>query len=668
MTALFLLSFTALLFEHFFAKPNDVIAAGVSVLTLLIPARGSLADWGTWYWAFLYYEVALVVLATAALLLLTPDDPGRLNNRISNVLKTVTTRLGSGKIQYFCLFFLSLVFFIEPRSIPFIAFLAYGIAVLWIEPHRMSLWLPAVVKLKTREAGEILAVEGGNSFIVRLHAGSDTPKPRLGDLLEFRYEAGGSSKPRRGVVVERMFLDQAQWVRAVCHETIDAAAETLPDLDPSRPGAVYRRVESDGSKFYGTLVGFVADRCDVGTLRFLQTGGTPIQEGDLVEVATSEGAVAFQVVNGVVDTESLDARNEADFVVGEAVQLGRWDATRGVFVRHGWVPSARSPVTKLTEIEAPAKLTDEIDLGCIPGTRIPVLLNKRDAVSHHTAILGVTGVGKSMFARQLVRQLSEEDDLRIIVVDFTREWKNKLAGTVLPLMIDEATAANLRKAIKQLDLEMAEFKTKQDQHKIQQLKTSLRDGFRTALDDFLKGGDRVRVFELPDLSNTEGVLEYTQRFLQTLFYIARESGLGGRRVCIVLEEAHTVIPEWNFVGIADKSSQSLVNNISQIALQGRKYDVGFIVIAQRTASVSKTVLTQCNTVIAFQCFDGTSLEFLSHYLPGPVVRSLPNLGFRRAVAVGKAIRGSVPLIFEVPDLSAPEPAPTAPIASLAASS
>lgn len=94
-----------------------------------------------------------------------------------------------------------------------------------------------------------------------------------------------------------------------------------------------------------------------------------------------------------------------------------------------------------------------------------------------------------------------------------------------------------------------------------------------------------------------------------------------------------------------------MNNIGQIALQGRKYGVGFIVIAQRTASVSKTVLTQCNTVIAFQCFDRTSIDFLVNYFPNPLAEALPNLRFRQAVVAGKAVRGSVPLIFEVPDLS-----------------
>ncbi len=38
--------------------------------------------------------------------------------------------------------------------------------------------------------------------------------------------------------------------------------------------------------------------------------------------------------------------------------------------------------------------------------------------------------------------------------------------------------------------------------------------------------------------------------------------------------------EWNFIGVDDKKAQSVVNSISQIALQGSgKYNVGFFVVA-----------------------------------------------------------------------------------------
>lgn len=149
-------------------------------------------------------------------------------------------------------------------------------------------------------------------------------------------------------------------------------------------------------------------------------------------------------------------------------------------------------------------------------------------------------------------------------------------------------------------------------------------------------------------------MEYTRQLFKALFSIAKNERCYGHKVCVVLEEAHTVIPEWNFVGIADKSSHSLLNSIAQIALQGRKYDVGLLVIAQRTANVSKTVLTQCNTIISFQEFDKTSSEFLANYFGQGIANVLPNLRFRQAIAAGKALKSNVPMIFEVPEILEPE--------------
>jgi len=145
-------------------------------------------------------------------------------------------------------------------------------------------------------------------------------------------------------------------------------------------------------------------------------------------------------------------------------------------------------------------------------------------------------------------------------------------------------------------------------------------------------------------------LEYTRWFFKVLFQIAKDSKNFGKRLCVVIEEAHTVVPEWTFIGQRDKHAGSLVNCISQITLQGRKYNVGFIVIAQRTANVSKTVLTQCNSIIPFQQFDKTSTEFLANYMGSEMAKALPNLKLYQAVAVGKGFRTGVPVIFQVPKI------------------
>jgi DNA helicase HerA-like ATPase len=108
------------------------------------------------------------------------------------------------------------------------------------------------------------------------------------------------------------------------------------------------------------------------------------------------------------------------------------------------------------------------------------------------------------------------------------------------------------------------------------------------------------------------------------------------------------------MGVSDFASKATVNSIAQIALQGRKYNIGFIVIAQRTANVSKTVLTQCNSIIAFKSLDKTSCDFLSNYMGQEFINTLPSLKFRTALAVGKAFKSTVPMIFEVPEIEESE--------------
>ncbi|HAT9483352.1 TPA: hypothetical protein JBD03_14290 [Legionella pneumophila subsp. pneumophila] len=148
-------------------------------------------------------------------------------------------------------------------------------------------------------------------------------------------------------------------------------------------------------------------------------------------------------------------------------------------------------------------------------------------------------------------------------------------------------------------------------------------------------------------------VHFGAEYASVLFEIAKERLISGlpKRICVVLEEAHTIIPEWNFAGSSDKSSQSLVNSIGQIALQGRKYEIGFLVIAQRTANVSKTILTQCNTVICFQAYDETSFSFLGNYVGKDLVQVLPNLKQYHAVVAGKAIKSNMPMIIDLSRLN-----------------
>ncbi|GAH68532.1 unnamed protein product, partial [marine sediment metagenome] len=153
---------------------------------------------------------------------------------------------------------------------------------------------------------------------------------------------------------------------------------------------------------------------------------------------------------------------------------------------------------------------------------------------------------------------------------------------------------------------------------------------------------------LQEISNTKATLHITEMYLSTLFSIAKDSARELPPVLVVVDEAHTVMPESGTVGLGDYESRGLVGKIAQIALQGRKYRIGLLVIAQRTATVSKSVLTQCNNIVTFSCFDDTSLKFLSNCLGPDHVKLIPNLPRLHAIVHGPAFRTDRPLVVEIP--------------------
>ena len=86
------------------------------------------------------------------------------------------------------------------------------------------------------------------------------------------------------------------------------------------------------------------------------------------------------------------------------------------------------------------------------------------------------------------------------------------------------------------------------------------------------------------------------------------------RCCLVYEEAHSLVPEWN--AVASEGDKTAANGSARAILQGRKFGLGCLLVTQRTASVTKTILNQCNTIFAMRVFDATGMDFLANYI-GP---------------------------------------------------
>ncbi|WP_230293368.1 ATP-binding protein [Croceicoccus sp. Ery5] len=107
-------------------------------------------------------------------------------------------------------------------------------------------------------------------------------------------------------------------------------------------------------------------------------------------------------------------------------------------------------------------------------------------------------------------------------------------------------------------------------------------------------------------------------------------------IAMMCDEAHLYIPER---AQADSSDSVAVEIFERIAKEGRKYGIGLVVISQRPSEVNRTVLSQCNNVIAMRLTNGDDQSVIRRLLPdslGGFGDLLPVLDTGEALVVGDA--------------------------------
>ncbi len=107
-------------------------------------------------------------------------------------------------------------------------------------------------------------------------------------------------------------------------------------------------------------------------------------------------------------------------------------------------------------------------------------------------------------------------------------------------------------------------------------------------------------------------------------------------VALFCDEAHLYIPE---LGSANNSDSVANQTFERIAKEGRKYGVGLVVISQRPSEVNRTVLSQCNNLVAMRLTNGDDQAVVRRLLPdslGGFGDLLPILDTGEALVVGDA--------------------------------
>lgn len=637
-TSLLMMAFSTMLMEHFFTKPADVLASAISIVLTLAPIGGQIGpQLGIWYEIFLFYNGLLIFTSVVSLFLVDshcPETDAR--NVVAKKLKLISTKFGKSKLLFFLLTVLMTLSYVNTQSGLFICLFLYGLVVMVIEPNKLFWNLFLRKEVVSQSVGNITSILSNTLYEVVFNKGYQ-PVP-FGSYL-FKYSEDTAIQnatlfdvnPNGDSNVGRLLV--------------------VPGAVPASPrGIEVKRIYISSSALPVGVVGIVSAGTQIDKVKFEPSELGDLWEGDLVSIELRDHEVLYQVVNSTVTNESLDHGDEKAKTVAEAIQIGTWDNQNYSFNKFGWNPRLHAPVRRAVSSIVSGAPADYFQVGTIPKTNYPVLLHKEYAITHHLAILGVTGVGKSVFTRNLIRNLVSADS-KFICIDFTGEYRNKFNNLNPVDIVNTANQTAVYGHIATITTELAKFSNQQNQMTIKNSETAIENIFDTSISNYLQGTDVLSILELPDLSNTSEIFDYTRRFFKSLFKVAKANNSFDKKVCVVLEEAHTVIPEWNSSGASDRSAQHLVNSISQIALQGRKYNIGFFVIAQRTANVSKTILTQCNSIIAFKQFDKTSAEFLTSFVGSELVTTLSRLKNRQAIAVGKAFKSNIPMIFEVPNIT-----------------
>ena len=404
------------------------------------------------------------------------------------------------------------------------------------------------------------------------------------------------------------------------------------------------------------FVGIVAPDSSLNRLLFEVVRALELKEGALVEVDIGAQRVAYQVIEGMTREDIVFRKNTFGFVRGEAMKIGIWNAAESRFLRAQWLPDPNSPVL-LAAPAAAAPLPIEA-VGRFPGTSYTARISNVSAlVTHNTAILGILGIGKTMLSLELVERMIAEG-IKVICLDLTNQYEAQLAEFFDPVSLNqereqldqvgENGSGNV-----QLNVE--------EGGSINQFRELLRQQLHPFITTNNAGSFRIynpSTFEVwrQDSRPYQGhasmatltPTEITHAFSDVVLSIVQELGETNQaRVCLIFEEAHSLVPEWSSaVAEGDKAA---TNGTARAILQGRKFGMGCILITQRTANVTKTILNQCNTVFAMRTFDDTGRDFLANYIGGEYADILPGLEERHAVFFGKASSCENPILIRLND-------------------
>jgi hypothetical protein len=408
------------------------------------------------------------------------------------------------------------------------------------------------------------------------------------------------------------------------------------------------------------LVGIVATETTIERMYFEIVKEGDIEEGRLVETYIADKPVLYQIVNGLTKEEIVHQKNTHGYVKAQAQKIGSWNEREKRFKGIRWLPKLNAPVFLVKPDEYVPTVSA---IGHFPKTNYAVgIKNIGEIVTHNTAILGILGVGKSMLAIELVERMMA-DGIKVICLDLTNQYSQELSeyhdSTYEEERIKKIQDAGCKDQGRCAD-------SPEKGGSLTSFSQAIYDDLKEFLDPankhMLKIYNPSQLFATKQLteqkSYNDGVgwkrsaalwsitpVEVASIISEAALDLLQDSMADKARACLVYEEAHSLVPEWN--SVASDGDRAATNRTARAILQGRKYGLGCLLITQRTANVTKTILNQCNTIFAMRTFDETGKEFLSNYIGKDYAGALSSLPERHAVVFGKASSCENPVLIRL---------------------
>jgi len=644
--------------EPIFTRPADALANAVALLVASVSVSLSVAqtDPGTaraGRFFFLAYGAAIVLMASFAIVM--KDSSGRMK-RSAEAATEVVQRFGSARWIFTLLLFGSAyaAFASDAYRVALVYLAWFGILVL--RPFEALL---ALIGRRSQPraalAGHVAGLEDPGVLLLQLNRGASV---RLGS----RARVGTAE----GRIVDITSLAEAPLARLSLDKPTTVAV-----------GAGVTVMTDDAGE---ELVGHVSEGTTLDELLITTSpnvSATGIREGRLLETSI-RGLAALYQITGASVVESRVGHMSRDLIRIHARKLGVWRPQSGTFEPLPWLPDPGRPVSLVVETQ-PGEFIDDA-IGRVPQTSYGVRFDLNRGVTHNTAILGILGVGKTHLAWELIGRLLPEA-VKVVVLDITDRYALNFAG-VCGLATQRAieTAIN---ASASANLENTEVRGEQAGN-IDDFVVEIRE----LVQRFMNAEDRLLILNPNrfNVSRMEGrpyaghanflvrltMVEVTRIIAEAILRTVQEEADAEEsenedgpdvgtavevgqphmeqepdmaRVCLVLEEAHSLIPEWN--SVAHEGERMAVSGTARAVLQGRKYGYGCVIITQRTANVTKSILNQCNTVFGLRVFDATGMGFLENYAGPAHAKLLASLPNRHAVIAGTASSSSGPIVIEL---------------------